>query len=111
MKELSNDQLLEELKNRFDQNTEMNRQQNKMLRQLEKLNERLMQSEKIQSMFLSNIRNEINNPLTAILGLSKDLANGNSDKEKSQKNASLIFSESFLLSLQLQNIFVAAELE
>lgn len=111
MKEVSNEQLLAELKNRFDQNTEMNRQQTKMLRQLEKLNHRLLQSEKIQSMFLSNIRNEINNPLTAILGLSKEMVNGKSDIEKYQKNASLIFSESFLLSLQLQNIFVAAELE
>ena len=111
MKEISNEQLLAELKNRFDQNTEMNKQQSKMLRQLEKLNHRLLQSEKIQSMFLSNIRNEINNPLTAILGLSKEMVSGKSTVEKYQKNASLIFSESFLLSLQLQNIFVAAELE
>lgn len=111
MENLTNEQLLTELKKRFDQNSEMMREQSKLVKQLEKINQRLIQSEQIQSRFLSNIRNEINNPLTAILGMSRELMAGNADLEKLQKNAYLIFSESFLLGLQLQNIFVAAELE
>lgn len=92
-------------------NEQLLKEQSKLMKQLEKVNQRLMQSEQIQSRFLSNIRNEINNPLTAILGMSRELMSGKMDHEKLQKNAYLIFSESFLLGLQLQNIFVAAELE
>jgi signal transduction histidine kinase len=111
MENVSNEKLLAELKNRFDQKDEMMREQRKLMRQLEKINERLMESEKIQSRFLSNIRNEINNPLTAILGMSREMMHGTFEKNQSQKNASLIFAESFQLSFQLQNIFLAAELE
>jgi signal transduction histidine kinase len=111
MKDISNEHLLVELKNRFDQKDEMMQEQRKLLRQLEKVNQRLMQSEEIQSRFLSNIRNEINNPLTAILCMSREMMTAMDDPEKCRKHASLIFSESYQLEFQLQNIFVAAELE
>jgi signal transduction histidine kinase len=111
MKDISNEHLLVELKNRFDQKDEMMQEQRKLLRQLEKINQRLMQSEEIQSRFLSNIRNEINNPLTAILCMAREMMTAMDDPEKCRKHASLIFSESYQLEFQLQNIFVAAELE
>src|SRR5580765_5241766 len=73
MKNVSDQELLNELKNRFDRNQQVMREQHELLSQLEKINARLVQSERVQSAFLSNIRNEINNPLTSIIGLSRDM--------------------------------------
>ena len=111
MKDISNEELLTELKNRFNQKDEIMFEQRKLVRQLEKVNQRLVQSEQVQSRFLSNIRNEINNPLTAILGMSREMMTAGYDRDKFLKNVSLIFSESFQLAFQLQNIFLAAEIE
>ena len=110
MKDISDAVLLAELKRRFELNHQMVREQCELVAELEKINHRLVESEKIQSAFLSNIRNEINNPLTAILGLSREMTTSTST-EQLRKSASLIFSESFQLGLQMQNIFIAAELE
>jgi signal transduction histidine kinase len=111
MQDISDQQLLDELKNRFDRNQQVMKEQHELLSQLERINARLLQSEQVQSAFLSNIRNEINNPLTAIIGLSREMTGGKSDRDQLVKNAQLVFSESFVLQFQLQNIFVAAELE
>ena len=43
---------------------------------LEAVNDRLKESESLKTNFLSNIRNEINNPLTAIMGLSQQIMEG-----------------------------------
>jgi len=111
MQNISDQQLLDELKNRFDRNQQVMQEQHELLSQLEKINARLVQSEQVQSAFLSNIRNEINNPLTSIIGLSRDMTSSHADRDQLVKSAQLIFSESFVLQFQLQNIFVAAELE
>lgn len=111
MSEVSDDFLLTELKNRFLSNTETLQEQRALVAQLEKVNQRLVESEKTQSAFLSNIRNEINNPLTAILGLTHEMMAGTGSVEQLKISAALVFSESFRLSLQMQNIFTAAELE
>ena len=73
MHNISDQHLLDELKNRFDRNQQVMKEQHELLSQLEKINSRLVQSEQVQSAFLSNIRNEINNPLTSIIGLSRDM--------------------------------------
>jgi len=110
MKDIADDVLLAELKRRFELNQKMMNEQSELVSQLERINRRLLESEKTQSAFLSNIRNEINNPLTAILGLSGDMiVTHNTDQLR--RSASLIFTESFQLGLQMQNIFIAAELE
>ena len=111
MQNISDQHLLDELKNRFDRNQEVMKEQHELLAQLERINARLVQSEQVQSGFLSNIRNEINNPLTSIIGLSRDMTNSQADRDQLVKSAQLIFAESFVLQFQLQNIFVAAELE
>ena len=111
MQNISDQELLNELKNRFDRNQQVMQEQHGLLSQLEKINARLVQSERVQSAFLSNIRNEINNPLTSIIGLSHDMTSSRADRDQLVKSAQLIFSESFVLQFQLQNIFIAAELE
>ncbi|OQX86586.1 hypothetical protein B6D60_05945 [candidate division KSB1 bacterium 4484_87] len=80
--------------------------------ELKKLNEKLLDSERLKSQFLSDIRNEINNPLTSILGLSQLLKQAEeSNTGNAQKLGSMIYKEAFFLSVQLSTIFTAADLE
>ena len=81
-----------------------------MTRKLEEVNRRLQESEALKSHFLSNIRNEINNPLTSIMGLAGELAGGR-NPERAADFAGSIYAEAEGLDAQLQNIFMAAELE
>jgi signal transduction histidine kinase len=76
--------------------------------QLRKTNNKLKESEKFKTQFLSNIRNEINNPMSSILGLSKEIL---VNPKKSSDFAEMIFTEASSLNFQLQNIIVAAEIE
>lgn len=83
-----------------------------LVRNLEGLNKKLQESESLKSNFLSNVRNEINNPLTSIMGLSEQIINGvNLDIDSIMHRALMIYSEAFDLDFQLRNIFIAAELE
>lgn len=111
MIELTDKQLIEELQKRFDSNTRALNEQKRLLTELEKVNKKLVDSEKLKSQFLSNIRNEINNPLTSILGLSKQVGKYSDDKASLERVGKLIHDEAFKLDFQLRNIFVAAELE
>jgi two-component system, OmpR family, phosphate regulon sensor histidine kinase PhoR len=83
-----------------------------LMKTLEAVNDKLKESESLKTHFLSNIRNEINNPLTAIMGLSQQLLEGSAvDFSETQNMAEAIYSEAFDLDFQLRNIFAAAELE
>lgn len=101
---LTDQELLNELNVRFDQNT-------KVFKQLEELNEKLIESEMMKSHFLSNIKNEINNPISSILGLSQGMMTGKKDNEFVVNSSKLIYEETFSLNFQLKNIFCAAEIE
>lgn len=80
--------------------------------ELARLNEKLLQSERLKSEFLSNIRNEINNPLTSILGLSQILKRPeNLSSNEISELSGLIYKEAFYLNLQMATIFAAADLE
>jgi signal transduction histidine kinase len=83
-----------------------------LMKTLEIVNDKLKESESLKTHFLSNIRNEINNPLTAIMGLSQQLMEGpDLDVSAMQNMSEVIYSEAFDLDFQLRNIFAAAELE
>ena len=107
MEKLTDQQFIEELSERFEQIKE----QRRLLDELEQVNKKLMESESVKTQFLSNIRNEINNPLSAILGLAEKLEHKPDDKARVKHLASLIHQETFHLDFQLKNIFTAAELE
>ncbi|MBL4705335.1 MAG: HAMP domain-containing histidine kinase [Flavobacteriales bacterium] len=111
MNELTDQELIEELKKRFESNQKALGEQARLLKELEMVNSRLVDSENVRSQFLSNIRNEINNPLASILGLSKSVPRYFNDEKELEKVGELIFQEAFSLDFQLKNIFVAAELE
>jgi signal transduction histidine kinase len=109
--ELTDKELLQELQRRFDKNQEMLQAERELIKQLNEVNQKLVESEKVKSNFLSNIRNEINNPIAAILGLSKNLTLGVVPADMQQQCAEIIHSEAFELDFQLRNVFVSAELE
>jgi len=83
-----------------------------MAAELKHLNQKLEDSEKLKTHFLSNIRNEIINPFASIIGLSQNIQMLGPDKIQRIKSiAAMIHSEAFTLDFQLQNIFAAAEIE
>jgi len=102
--------LISELEKRFNDNKRVIAELQEMTDQLKSVNKMLEESEALKSHFISNIRNEIINPFTSILNLSKQITTM-SDIEKAKKSASLIYGEAFFLDFQLKNIFAAAELE
>lgn len=80
--------------------------------QLIKLNQKLKESDAFKSHFISNITNEIINPFTSILGISKGIISLNEDKiGQIHSMSNLIYNEAFDLDFQLQNIFSAAIIE
>lgn len=79
---------------------------------LEQMNDKLEKSESYKSHFLSLITNELINPFTSILGFSKAITLLKNDQiSKARDLANIIYSETFFLDFQLNNIFMAARLE
>ncbi len=79
---------------------------------LERMNERLVEVENTRTLFISNMLNEINNPLTSILGLTQQLLNvQNPDWNQVTETLSWVNEEASFLSFQLLNIFAAAQFE
>jgi signal transduction histidine kinase len=111
MLNLTDKELVEEITSRLDNNRKNIDGQNDLMRQLVSVNEKLLRSEQLKSNFLSNIRNEINNPITSVLELSKSINSNHHSIEDMKKFVELIFSEVSSLDFQLRNIFLAAELE
>lgn len=108
---VTDEELIEELSNRFAQSRKAFSDLSVVNRKLLEMNERLERSESLKSNFLSNIRNEINNPLNAIMGLAGQLALIGAGNEEIAAISSLIGAEANHLDFQLRNIFIAAELE
>jgi signal transduction histidine kinase len=112
MSKLTDRELIDELKERFNHNhqtlNELKEANNKLLT----LNKKLEESESMKSHFISNITNEIVNPFSSILGLAEHL-NNMKDKEWEQVQSfiRMIYDEAFELDFQLKNIFAAAKLE
>lgn len=109
MKNIPNAELLDELKKRLNASNNCDQD---LLRQLRELNEKLKQSEAIKSHFISNIRNEINNPLGSILALAQNvLRKANDLPEEITNGLRMISNEAHSLDFQIDNIITAAEIE
>jgi signal transduction histidine kinase len=111
MKELSDDELIRELKKRFDTTKKALYDVRVITKKLEDMNRKLRISEQVKSSFVSLVKNEINNPLTSILGLSEQLRSGTHPPDTVNTIADMIHQESFTLDFQLRNVFITAELE
>ncbi len=110
--EMTDTQLLEELQKRIAVNRKNLHDLTELNNELKVVNKKLEESEALKSHFISNITNEIINPFTSILGLSRSILNV--DKEAWKKVISmvaLIHSEAFSLDFQFRNIFFAAKVE
>lgn len=110
MENYTDEQLLDELRLRLEQSRNSFRDLTVVNRKLVDMNRKLEESEALKGNFLSNIRNEINNPLNSIIGLATQLASIVKRPEVTEL-VSLISHEAFNLDFQLNNIFTAAELE
>jgi signal transduction histidine kinase len=108
----TNEELLAELKSRLEQNFSSPKAEErlKLEEDVRRLSSHLRQSERGKSQFLSNVRNEINNPLTSILGLAASIGSLIVD-EKVKHMSRLIYQQAFDLDFQMRNIMVAADIE
>ncbi|MFL5765031.1 MAG: sensor histidine kinase [Bacteroidia bacterium] len=104
--------LVSELKKRLEEKNKLLQTQASLLVEMSDMNRKLRKAEQVKSGFLSNIRNEINNPMASIIGLSEQLT-GNTPVEgdRLKRAAAFINSEVTTLDFQLRNIFAAAEIE
>ncbi len=112
MKKLTDEELINELTKRFEENKRSYLELQELNKELRLVNQKLEESEALKSHFISNITNEIVNPFTSIIGLSRAILSV--DKENWKKVISmvaLIHTEAFHLDFQLRNIFVAAKIE
>ena len=112
MNKLNDDELIQELSNRMSENKRALEELKILNLKLEKVNRKLEESETLKSHFISNISNEIVNPFTSILGLSRNILNvKKEDWKRVLSMVALIHSEAFSLDFQLKNIFAAAKIE
>ena len=112
MSKLTDEELIEELRNRFRLNREAVEELQELNSELRVVNKKLEESESLKSHFISNITNEIINPFTSILGLAKHILSVKKEDWKTVISmVALIHSEAFNLDFQLRNIFVAAKIE
>jgi len=112
MSDLTDKELIEELKKRFEQNKNGLKEVQELNKELIKVNKKLEDSEALKTHFISNITNEIINPFASILALSRNILSVKKENwKKVFSMVSLIYSEAFNLDFQLRNIFVAAKLE
>jgi signal transduction histidine kinase len=112
MSNLSDRQLLKELRVRLEASEKAQDELQALSKDYQEVSRKLSESEALKSHFISNISNEIVNPFTSILGLSKAILSvEKNDWKKVVSMVALIHSEAFNLDFQLKNIFVAAKIE
>jgi signal transduction histidine kinase len=109
--EITDAGLIAELRRRFEENKKRLLELKGLTVKLEEMNIKLLESESMKSHFLSNIRNEVNNPLASIIGAARKLATGGVDRTVVQEIAGTVYMEAFNLEFQLRNIYAAAEIE
>jgi signal transduction histidine kinase len=112
MSKHTDQELIDELQKRFEENSKTIQELKDLTEELKVVNKKLEESEALKSHFISNITNEIINPFTSILGLSRNiLAVKKENWKKVISMVALIHSEAFNLDFQLRNIFLAAKIE
>src|SRR5512145_412189 len=112
MSKFTDEELIDELRNRFRMNREALEELQELNRELRIVNKKLEESESLKSHFISNITNEIINPFTSILGLAKHILSVKKEDWKTVISmVALIHFEAFNLDFQLINIFVAIKFE
>ncbi|MFP4048152.1 MAG: hypothetical protein ACLFT4_10400, partial [Bacteroidales bacterium] len=102
--ELTDQELINELKKRFEQNKRSLQEVKQLNDQLKRVNKKLEDSEALKSHFISNITNEIINPFSSIIGLARNIMSlGKADWKQVKSMVSMIYYEAFNLNFQLRN--------
>jgi signal transduction histidine kinase len=109
--DMTDKELIAELQARLASHKQYQAEQERLIRELTQVNEKLKLSEKCKTDFLSNIRNELTNPLTSVLGFSKSMQQGIIPPDLLKRIATDIHGELSLLDFQFRNIFAAADIE
>ncbi len=110
--DISDEKLIEEVKKRLDEKNRAINDLRATTLNLEDVNKKLQDSESLKSNFLSNIRNEINNPLTTLVALSGELSVMKSFEEEDISSfIRMIYLEALNLDFQIRNVLMAADLE
>lgn len=73
------------------------------------LNKKLIESEKAKSRFLSLVASELNNPMTALLGLVVHIET--TPGSKSEQICTMLYHEALRLDFRIQNIVASAQIE
>ncbi len=90
----------------------LKRENEDLVKNLYKVNEKLRDSERLKGHFISNITNEIVNPFTSVIALAENIRQlKDGEMSQAHRMAELIFEEAFHLDFQLKNIFAAALIE
>lgn len=105
--DFTKEQLLADLQHQLEKKTN---ECYDLRKNIQSLSQQLRDAERGKSEFLSNVRNEINNPLTSIIGLASHLEK-KSQEEHVRKMSAWIHQQAFELEYQLRNIMIAAEIE
>lgn len=112
MNNISDKVLISEIRKRFKEKDQMLFELRMTMKKLEEVNKKLEDSERLKSNFISNIRNEINNPLASIMSFAGTLRNNPDIEINSIRSiAKYIYEDSFYLNFQMKNIFAAADIE
>ncbi|RMD77249.1 sensor histidine kinase [Candidatus Dojkabacteria bacterium] len=113
MHKISDSELLEELKRRFNENKKVVHDLQILTKKLERMNAKLIESESMKSNFISNIKNELNNPITSVLIMANELATniGNLNPQMISSLSENLYLELLTIDFNLRNIFMAAEIE
>ena len=107
----NDNELIGELTRRLQENRKALHDLEILTRKLENVNRKLQESEAVKSNFLSNIRNEITNPLTSIMAICEQILSSDVSRDMMPNMVGMIFGEATELDFQLSNIFLAAEFE
>ena len=109
---ITDKQLLKVLKQRLEEKSDIEKRFAELQAEHQSMGKRLKDSEALKSHFISNVTNEIVNPFTSIIGLSKAILSvEKQDWKKIVSMVALIHNEAFNLDFQLKNIFTAAKIE
>lgn len=110
----TDEELLNEIKHHLEIKNKAINELDKLNIALIRINNQLTNAEALKTNFLANIRNELFNPLTSILAITRNILNDDSEKidyNEIKKLIEYIYVESFYLNFQLTNIVLAATIE
>lgn len=81
---------------------------------LQNINKKLIEAEKAKMTFLSNLKNEINNPLASLIALGEEIESmeeGSDERKQYKEISDIVLRDVLSLDFQMKNLMAAAELE